>query len=466
MACVVLVGCSDDPNTPPDDDTGGQGGASSGGQGGLTGGDGGQGASQGGGGGGGEGGRPVGCGDGVVEASEACDEGDDNGAPTSCCTAGCQLVVAGTVCRPGSGDLCDADEVCDGSSAACPADVFADGTVECRADADGADGCDAAEVCPGVSGQACPPDGSEPDGTACTGNGAGDCSAADTCLAGQCADNDAAAATPCGTEPTCNPEVCDGAGTCVDVASLPDGASCADGGGDTCCAGECVTGLPSQGNCCGLPAPGVLTVDIIESLSGGFGHEMAAAWHGVAQSLGHVATIQPQSFLDDVANLANTDILVVSSGTYPLSATGVATVLSYLQSGGGVYLQGEYLTTYQTNQAFAQIVNATGGTFVWNDTVVGDLQPVQTLGCLAVSPEVVPPLDYFWYGANATTSTAEPILTAAGGQEIGWSWCLPGAGNGLIVHTTDQDFINNAGSEDLTFMRNVLRRLAFPQSCD
>src|SRR5690349_4658265 len=44
------------------------------------------------------------CGNGVLEAGEACDDG--NTLPGDCCTPICQLVGAGTVCRAAA-DVCD-----------------------------------------------------------------------------------------------------------------------------------------------------------------------------------------------------------------------------------------------------------------------------------------------------------------------------------------------------------------------
>src|SRR6266700_8236085 len=40
---------------------------------------------------------------------------------------------AGATCRAGSGDLCDPDEVCTGTSASCPTDVFESSSYVCRA---------------------------------------------------------------------------------------------------------------------------------------------------------------------------------------------------------------------------------------------------------------------------------------------------------------------------------------------
>jgi hypothetical protein len=383
---------------------------------------------------GGQGGQiEDGCGDGDLDAGEACDAGPDNGAADGCCDASCALVTAGTVCRAGSGDDCDPDEACDGTSPTCPADVLEDDAFACRADADG-DGCDVAEVCSGVAGEACP------------------------------ADEAAGAGTPCGDgvgQPTCNPDACDAAGNCVDAATLPDSSPCTEGGGDACCAGLCVAS--TSAGCCGLPATGVLVVDIIESQSS-IGQDMDVEWQTVAAGMGHTATIRQQTFLDNIASLAATDVLIVSSGVIGLPSARVATIQSFLGNGGGVYLQGEYQITYETNLAFAQIVNATGGTFTWSMTVSGELSPATVGGCIGSAPEAISPLNYHWYGATGTGSP-EVLITTGGTTPIGWSHCLPGTTDGQLIHTTDQDFIKESTAEDQAFMRNVIARLAFATAC-
>jgi uncharacterized repeat protein (TIGR01451 family) len=56
------------------------------------------------------------CGNGMVDAGEQCDAGADNGVASSCCTASCTSIAAGTPCAPDSNictdDVCDASGVC------------------------------------------------------------------------------------------------------------------------------------------------------------------------------------------------------------------------------------------------------------------------------------------------------------------------------------------------------------------
>ncbi len=66
------------------------------------------------------------------------------------------------VCRPSAG-LCDPDETCNGTSAACPADTLSPASL-CRPSAGP---CDAVERCT-ASGAACPPDGFAPTASSCS----------------------------------------------------------------------------------------------------------------------------------------------------------------------------------------------------------------------------------------------------------------------------------------------------------
>jgi hypothetical protein len=77
------------------------------------------------------------CGNGVLDAGEACDPGT---AGSTCCDSDCTPKPAGTVCRQQTDD-CDVPETCDGALATCPANQRVDGP---DGDGDGLpDACDA-----------------------------------------------------------------------------------------------------------------------------------------------------------------------------------------------------------------------------------------------------------------------------------------------------------------------------------
>jgi len=78
------------------------------------------------------------CGDGNVDPGELCDDG--NTSDGDCCSSTCAIEPADTVCGPVA-DICDIEEVCDGTSSTCPADERLPDT-----DTDGT--CDAYDICP------------------------------------------------------------------------------------------------------------------------------------------------------------------------------------------------------------------------------------------------------------------------------------------------------------------------------
>ncbi|MGH7786892.1 MAG: hypothetical protein ACRERC_08500, partial [Candidatus Binatia bacterium] len=154
------------------------------------------------------------CGNSIIEASvsEQCDDGVGNGTAGSCCTTQCQLVTAGTVCRPAAG-ACDQFEECNGIFGFCPADGKRPNGAGCRA-IDGI--CDVAELCDGVSDN-CPADAFEPPSTVCRAGSAGEiCDQDETCT-GSGADCPADLILPNGTPCRASAGVCDIAESCDGV---------------------------------------------------------------------------------------------------------------------------------------------------------------------------------------------------------------------------------------------------------
>jgi cysteine-rich repeat protein len=184
------------------------------------------------------------CGNGRIDCDldtgvdEQCDDG--NTTAGDCCSPSCDFEPPSTECRPSAG-VCDAPELCTGSSGTCPPDVFLPSSTECRPSAGVCDlaefctgvgpscppdakstaecrasagVCDVAELCDGVSDD-CPPDGFKPPTTECR-PACGVCDIAELCP---------------GTGPSCPPDAkstaeCRASAGLCDVAELCDGVSC------------------------------------------------------------------------------------------------------------------------------------------------------------------------------------------------------------------------------------------------
>lgn len=93
------------------------------------------------------------CGAGVASDCQSCLAAQTGQAIDGTCDA---ILSGAHTCRPGSGDACDPDELCDGNMTTCPDDAFEPSTTVCRAGS--GDVCDLDELCPGAAGAACPAD--------------------------------------------------------------------------------------------------------------------------------------------------------------------------------------------------------------------------------------------------------------------------------------------------------------------
>src|SRR5207253_6014913 len=106
------------------------------------------------------------CAGGSPAAAETACVADDNVCTRDVCDTSGRCIHpvgnVGTVCRAGSGDACDPDEVCTGVSSTCPSDVVLPNTFTCRA---AAGECDIAETCGGLPGQPCPADAKKAAGS-------------------------------------------------------------------------------------------------------------------------------------------------------------------------------------------------------------------------------------------------------------------------------------------------------------
>lgn len=185
------------------------------------------------------------CGNSITNPGEVCDNGGDNDTEdVGCCAEGCEaFVTAGTECRPAVG-VCDTvAETCDGTSAACPANIVSPTSVMCR---DSTGVCDPAEFCTGTS-DACPANTFSSTAVTCRG-AAGVCDVAENCdgSTGACpADVKAATTVVCRADAgSCDPgpEVCPGTGNDCPADSLSPTSTICRGSAGICDPAENCTG--------------------------------------------------------------------------------------------------------------------------------------------------------------------------------------------------------------------------------
>jgi len=217
------------------------------------------------------------CGNGIVEANEACDDG--NTADGDCCSANCQYDAAGSACDDGNfctdGDACDGAGVCGpggprncSDGVGCTADTCDPANATCvhtpddSACADDGLFCNGEEICDAVND--CTSTGNPCDvGTVCndasntcdpeTACGNGVVEPGEECDGGACCAADctfAVAGSVCDDGDFCTSgDACDGAGTCqaVDPTDCSDGVGCTV---DTCdSANSACVHTPDDGLC-------------------------------------------------------------------------------------------------------------------------------------------------------------------------------------------------------------------------
>lgn len=191
-------------------------------------------------------------------------------------------------------------------------------------------------------------------------------------------------------------------------------------------------------------------------------HHMDDNWLTVASGLGHTALIVPVSILNDTNFFDTTDILIVSAGIPSYTATQKANMEKFVESGKSIYIQGEYLITYDGNVIASNIINNLGGTFSWTGTVSGSLNP-DVSGSLSYKNDTVTSLTYYWYGATGTTSCdVMPFLKTSSGSPLGWMFRPPTAAYGRLIFTSDQDWVTSATTypDHIKLMKNIIRHLA------
>ena len=197
-------------------------------------------------------------------------------------------------------------------------------------------------------------------------------------------------------------------------------------------------------------------------------YTMPTRWQSVLTGMGHTVNIQPISVLDNNSFFATTNVLIISDGTASYTSTQINTIQAFIQSGKPVYLQTEYQNTYGGNTAWAQIVNALGGSFTWGATQTNDQNP-NIFGSFTTTNNAVSALPYFWYGCTGTggSNVFTFVKSTPDDVPLGWSFCPPNGSYGKVITTSDQDWIQNIGTYPIgaDLMENIFTHLITANLC-
>ncbi len=190
-------------------------------------------------------------------------------------------------------------------------------------------------------------------------------------------------------------------------------------------------------------------IAIIESQSVNPMFNMDARWQIVATAMGHTATIHPQEYLDDPANIPNTDLLIIASATIAIPASRRTMIREFMKSGVPIYLQCEYDPTFDSNEVFESLIISTGTTFMWTDQRFTSLAPMQISGNLATAYNTVYSIDTFLYGCTAIGGFNLVGNMEFEGEEFGWFYDPPNDAFGFLASNTDRNWILVDASPEL-----------------
>ncbi len=193
---------------------------------------------------------------------------------------------------------------------------------------------------------------------------------------------------------------------------------------------------------------------IVESRTYHSLHTMDMRWKQIAQQMGHQAIILNQSELDDLANLQNADILIISSGLIALSSQRQQTIIDFVAQGGNAYIQSEYLLTHPGNLLFEKLVDQLEGQFSWDGNSEGDLTPMAITDNNIDPSNAIGSLAYFWYGTYGSGDQQILPFFEYENKNYGFIFCPANPLHGKVITISDQDWIRTFNNPAL--MSNLL----------
>ena len=195
-------------------------------------------------------------------------------------------------------------------------------------------------------------------------------------------------------------------------------------------------------------------IAIIESQSKHPLQKMDVYWQTTATNLGFSADILEQNALDHIDNLVDYDILIISSGLIIVPEERQTVVHQFIEGGRSAYIQSEYLTSLSGNVMFEHSVNSLGGNFNWEGEETGNLAPITALDPILSVVAPAQDINYFWYGTYGSGDQSITPFLEKDSRQYAFIFTPPMPNNGMIITTSDQDWIRTANNPQL--VENIL----------
>jgi len=196
------------------------------------------------------------------------------------------------------------------------------------------------------------------------------------------------------------------------------------------------------------------TVTILESQQTHPLQDMDDHWVVACNKVGLSTSIVTYDFLNQTCLADYTDILIISSAVVEIDPVQVENLETFVESGGSLYIQGEFLDTFPGNQVFLELVDHFGDSFTWGASGNEDIGPIGLGDIISNNFNSVDSLEYFWYGMDGTGVGPFTSLLSKGSNNYGYLYEPTGPYNGKVYTTTDQDWIR------LDFGEKVIENIA------
>jgi len=188
------------------------------------------------------------------------------------------------------------------------------------------------------------------------------------------------------------------------------------------------------------------------------------AWVNMLGSAGISYDYRSFQTLDTFSVLLNYETILYLDddveGGNSLTSLRRANLVNAMKNQKSLYIQSEYLSSYQTNEFFKELCDSAGGTFAWSGVTSGMFNDVTVLAPFNNQAVEVNTISNYWYGHTATfdNSIVKPFLVKDG-TTFGFYIDPVNPGYGKVVTTTDRDFYTSQNVNAIRLIRNITHYL-------